>query len=102
MTDATNTYIFIVFSTNKIIGVLLLPFIILIAFTNGSVNATAITLGLFFIGVLLAYRYFLSFISINRLMRIDIFHFLIYLAAFEVLPLLLINKLLLTILRELS
>jgi hypothetical protein len=102
MTDATDTYIFIVFSTNKIIGVSLLPFTVLLAFTYGSVNAASVTLSLIMIGGLFAYRYFLSFISINRTVRIDFFHFLIYLAAFEILPLLLINKLFFTILSEIT
>jgi len=102
MTEATDTYIFIVFSTNKIIGVSMLPFTTMLAFTYGAVNAAAVTLSLIVIGALFAYRYFLSFISINRMVRIGFFHFLIYLAAFEVLPLLLINKLLFTILREIT
>lgn len=102
MTAATDTYIFIVFSTNKIIGVMLLPFIVLLAFTYGNLNAAAVTLSLVAIGALFAYRYFLSFISINRLFNINFFHFFIYLTAFEVLPLLLINKLLFSFLREIS
>lgn len=102
MTDATDTYIFVVFSNNKILGVLLLPFSVLLAFTSGNLNAAAVTLSLIVIVALLFYRYFLSFISINRLININFFHFLIYLAAFEVLPLLLINKLLFSFLRELT
>jgi hypothetical protein len=102
MSDATDTYIFVVFSTNKILGVLLLPFTVLLAFTSGNLNAAAITLSLIVIIALLAYRYFLSFLAINRLLTINIFHFLIYLAAFEALPLLLINKLLLSFLREIT
>lgn len=102
MSEVTDTYIFIVFSTNKIIGVVLLPFIVLLAFTYGAVNQASVTLSLIVVGGLFCYRYFLSFISINRSIRIDFFHFLIYLAAFEILPLLLINKLLFTILREIS
>ena len=102
MSEATNTYIFVVFSTNKILGVSLLPFTILLAFTYGDVNAASVTLSLFAVGLLFFYRYFLAFVSINHTIRIDFFHFLIYLAAFEVLPLLLINKVLFAFLRELS
>jgi hypothetical protein len=46
----------------------------------------------------LVYRYFLSYVTIHRQIRINFLHFIIYLAAFEIAPLLLINKLLLTIL----
>lgn len=98
--EATDTYLFIIFSTNKIIGILLLPFIVLLAFTTGSVNAAAVTLSLIVVACLFAYRYFLSYISINRMVRINFFHFLLYLAAFEILPLLLINKLLFLFIRE--
>jgi hypothetical protein len=100
--DATDTYIFVVFSTNKIIGILLLPFIILLAFTYGSVNAAAITLSIIVIVALFLYRFFLSYISINQTININFFHFLLYLTAFEILPVLLINKLLFTIIREIS
>jgi hypothetical protein len=102
LSDAADTYIFVVFSTNKIIGIFLLPFTILLAFTNGPVNAAAVTLSLIVLGLLFLYRYFLAFASINRSARISALHFLIYLAAFELLPLLLINKLLFAFLRELS
>jgi hypothetical protein len=99
--DATDTYIFVVFSTNKILGVMLLPFSVLLAFSD-NLNSTAVTLSIVVIGLLFAYRYFLSFISVNGVIRIHPFHFLIYLAAFEVLPFLLINKVLFLILQEIA
>lgn len=102
VSNVTDTYIFIVFSTNKILGILLLPFIVLLGFTGGNVNAAAVTLSLLMVACLVAYRYFLSYISISRTIHINFFHFLLYLSAFEVLPLLLINKLLFLFLREIS
>lgn len=102
LTEVTETYIFVVFSTNKIIGVSLLPLTVLLAFTYGAVNAAAVTLSLVVIAGLFAYRYFLSYVSVNHMVRINFFHFLVYLAAFEILPLLLINKLLFSFLREIS
>lgn len=100
VTDATDTYIFIVFATNKILGVLLLPFSIFLAFTYDSVNAAAATISIVVMATLFAYRYFLSYISVNLMVSINFFHFILYLAAFEILPLLLINKLLLRFLSE--
>jgi hypothetical protein len=94
VTDATDAYIFIVFATNKIIGIALLPFLIMLAFTFGVVNQVAITAGIGVILGLLAYRYFLSYVSVHRQVKISFFHFLLYLCAFEITPLLLINKLL--------
>jgi hypothetical protein len=96
--EATNVYIFIVFTTNKIIGIALLPFLIVLAFTNGMISQVAITLAVSMVIGLFAYRFFLSYVSIHRQVKISFFHFLIYLCAFEIIPLLLINKLLFTFL----
>lgn len=97
-TDAADAYIFIVFTTNKIIGIALLPFLMIIAFAYGTVSQMAATLAVFLVGGLFVYRYFLSYVSIHRQIRIRFFHFLLYLCAFEIAPLLLINKLLFTFL----
>jgi hypothetical protein len=102
LTAAIETYIFVVFSTNKVLGILLLPFIVLLAFSYGPLNGAAVTLSLIVVAGLFIYRFFLAWISINRSLSLNIFHFLIYLAAFEILPLLLINKLLFLFLHEIS
>jgi len=94
LSEATNGYIFIVFATNKIIGIALLPFIILLSFTAGLVGEIALNLSLMVIGLLFIYRFYLSYISIHKVVRLEFFHFLLYLLAFEIAPLLLINKLL--------
>lgn len=96
--DAMDTYIFVVFTTNKVMGIALLPFIVLLAFTYDMVSLVAVNLGITVIVLLFVYRFFLSYVSIHRQIRIGFLHFLIYLAAFEIAPLLLINKLLFTIL----
>jgi Domain of unknown function (DUF4271) len=98
VTEAADAYIFIVFATNKIIGIALLPFLVLLAFSFGAVNQIAIMLGITVVVGLFAYRYFLSYVSIHRQVQLNFFHFLIYLFAFEIMPLLLINKLLFTLL----
>lgn len=99
--EPANTYIFIVFTTNKIIGIVVLPFLVVLAFTYGNIYLAAISLSLFVVIALFLYRYFLSYVSINRSLRINFLHFLLYLAAFEVVPLLLINKLLFILLDQL-
>lgn len=95
VTEATDTYTFIVFTTNKLIGIVLLPFIILLAFTSGTVTQVIFDLSLLFLGGLLLYRYYLSYTAVQRQVRLNLFHFVLYLFAFEMAPLLLINKLLL-------
>lgn len=94
VSEPLDAYIFIVFSTNKIAGIFLLPLLVIISFTNGAVNQAAVSLGIMVLFGLFAYRFFLSFISIRSQIRISFFHFLLYLCAFEVIPLLLINKVL--------
>ncbi|MFL5788718.1 MAG: DUF4271 domain-containing protein [Flavisolibacter sp.] len=100
MTDAIDTYIYIVFSTNKIIGIFLLPFLVILSFSDGMMNRAALTLSIVMVLGLLAYRYFLSFISVQRMIKIGFFHFVLYFCAFEIAPLLLINKLLFRFLVE--
>lgn len=102
VTESTDTYIFIVFTTNKIIGIALLPFLILLSFTYGMVNEAAMSLSIMVVFALIVYRLFLSYISVRRQIRVEFFHFLLYLLAFEVIPLLLINKLLFSFLSETS
>lgn len=94
VSGATDGYIFIVFATNKIIGMALLPFLVLLVFTFGLINQAAMSLSIMVVSALLVYRFFLSYISIRSQIRIGFFHFLLYLLAFEIVPLLLINKLL--------
>jgi hypothetical protein len=92
--DSADAYIFIVFTTNKMIGIALLPLVVIMAFTEGTVYESVFSFGLILIGGCFLYRYFLAFSTVHRQLRINILHFLVYLTAFEIIPLLLINKLL--------
>ena len=94
ISETIESYIFIIFTTNKIIGILLIPFLIVLAFSFGSVNNAAITLSILLVVAVLIYRFFLSYTTVRRQMKLSFFHFFIYLCAFEIAPLLLINKLL--------
>jgi hypothetical protein len=100
LSDATDAYSFVVFTTNKIIGIAVLPLIILIALTEANVQKTSITVGLLIVATLFVYRYFISYSTIHPQIKINFFHFILYLLAFEIIPLLLINKLLVRIFAE--
>ena len=100
VSNAIESYIFIVFTTNKIIGIMLLPFLVVLAFTYGAINQVTMTLSIVLVLALLVYRFFLSFTTIRQQVHISFFHFLLYLCAFEVAPVLLINKLLFRFLGE--
>ena len=95
MNEAANAYIFVVFLINKVIGIFLLPFIVLLSFTRGNAFTVALVLSWCGIGLLLLYRLLLTYVSVRNLIRFNLFHFLIYLLAFEVAPLLLVYKALL-------
>jgi len=95
VSTATESYIFIVFIINKVIGIFLLPFLVLMAFSDGFLYQLAITLSWCGIGGLVLYRFILSYSAVHNQIKVKPFHFVIYLLAFEIVPLLLIYKLLL-------
>ncbi|MEO8854136.1 MAG: DUF4271 domain-containing protein [Ginsengibacter sp.] len=90
--QTTNKYIFAIFLVNKITGIILVPIIILLSFSNPSwrtviTNGSFIIIALFFLS-----RYFKSYGALDKKVRINPFHFIIYIAAAEIIPLLLIYK----------
>ncbi len=93
--EAAEAYIFVVFIINKVIGIFLLPFLILLSFMQEDGFRVALVLSWCGIGLLLIYRFLLTYVSVRNLVRFNIFHFLIYLLAFEIAPLLLVYKALL-------
>jgi hypothetical protein len=74
------------------IGILLLPFLVLLAFSVNGVYSSGLTLSLCLTGGLLVYRFVLSFAAVRNQVRVNPFHFFLYLCAFEIAPLLLIYK----------
>jgi hypothetical protein len=97
VSNATDAYIFIVFIVNKVLSIFLLPFLLLLAFTNEPLYGSAIYLSWLGIGLLLIYRFILSYSAIRKEVKLNSFHFVLYILSFEVVPLLLIYKLLLHI-----
>lgn len=93
--SATDTYIFIVFLVNKMIGIFLLPFIILMSFPNRHLLPVLIQLSYIMLLLLLVYRFINSFRPIRSEIKVNRFHFFLYLCTFEIAPLLLIYKVLL-------
>jgi hypothetical protein len=91
-TEATDTYIFVIFLISKIIGVLLLPFTILMAFSELPVADTSAVVSLVIIGFLLLLRFFRSYGLVQNQLKVSRFHFLLYIAGIEIIPLLLIYK----------
>lgn len=95
--EATESYIFVVFIINKMLGILLLPFILLFAFSGGLIIETSIYISWVFIFLLLGYRVILSAGIARNEIKLRAFHFVLYILGFEIVPVLLIYKLLLLI-----
>lgn len=92
MREAGKTYSFIVFLVNKVMGVLLLPFIIFMALGPASWRPVMVTLSITVLAGLFVYRYLISYPSIRNTVRVNRFHFIVYLWTLEIVPLLLIYK----------
>ena len=98
--EAADAYIFTVFVINKMAGIFLLPLLILLAFTSGTLYSISLIISFCGLGALLVYRCLLAYSAIRKQISINPFHFIIYLFAFEIVPLLLIYKVLLVILNR--
>lgn len=95
MKEVANSYIFIVFAINKIIGIFLLPFLVLLAFIDGVGYSIALWMSWIGIVILLLYRLVLTYSAVRNQVKVNPFHFFLYFCAFEIAPLLLIYKALL-------
>ena len=97
VSNTTDSYIFIVFIINKMLGIFLLPFLLLLAFANDPLYSSAMFISWIGLGLLLVYRFILSYSAVRKEVKLNSFHFILYILGFEVIPLLLIYKLLLII-----
>ncbi len=91
---AGRQYLFITFLTNKILGVMLLPFLPSIAFGGGAVQQLAISLSVSLVLSLFVYRFFRAYQLLQAESQIGLFPYLLFLLTAELAPLLLIYKLL--------
>jgi Domain of unknown function (DUF4271) len=90
--DGTNVYLFIVFLVNKLIGIFLLPFLIIMAFAPSSWWNVLITLSYILLAGFLVYRYAVSYGPVRREVKVSQFHFFVYLCAFEIVPMIVIYR----------
>jgi hypothetical protein len=91
--EAIGNYSFIVFLTNKAMGVFLIPAILLLAFSPPTVQDFAYNSALIIISILFVYRYLISFSIVRASLKVSAFHFFLYLCTCEVLPMLVLYKL---------
>ncbi|MEI8279916.1 MAG: DUF4271 domain-containing protein [Bacteroidota bacterium] len=89
----TESYLFNMFLINKIIGIVLLPFIILFAFADAAYTGPIIIVSFIAIGILVVNRYTRSWKVFGSFFQYSKFHFFTYLCASELLPLAVLMKL---------
>lgn len=90
--EATNAYIFAIYLINKITGIVLVPFIFLIAFAQYNIKNVSVTVSILIIFLLFLYRYLISYGPVKRDIKVTPVHFVFYVLAFEITPLLVIYK----------
>lgn len=94
MESVTEQYLFNVFLVNKILAIVLIPFIIALAFADRGVVSQLIIVSFVVAGLILANRYFRSWQVFGSFFQYSKFHFFMYLCASEILPLAVLMKLL--------
>lgn len=90
--EAANSYIFIVFLINKIVAILLIPFILILAFSDPQIKQIAFTVSIILVIFLLLYRFILSLASFRNELKISGLHLFLYVCGFEIIPVLVIYK----------
>ncbi|UCJ06965.1 DUF4271 domain-containing protein [Chitinophaga pendula] len=93
--ELADAYIFILYLINKVLGILLAPFLVLVAFCEPEIARAFMYISIFFIVLLAAYRYIRSYSVVRQYLSFSKLHFFLYLCAFEVAPVLILTKVLL-------
>ena len=94
MEGVTEQYLFNVFLINKILAMVLIPFIIVLAFADPQVAQQMMVISFVVAGALLLNRYIRSWQVFGSFFQYSKFHFFMYLCASELLPLAVLMKLL--------
>jgi hypothetical protein len=91
---ATETYTFIVFLINKVAGIVILPFVIVIAFSTANIVPAAVSLSLIIVAGLFLYRFLRAYRPLQSEVKLSRVHFFLFFIGVEIAPLLLIYKVL--------
>lgn len=92
ISEITDNYTFNVFLINKIMGILIIPFTIVLAFGQGAWVQVTLFLSLVLIAILFLNRYLRSGVVFGYFIKFSKFHFFMYLCASELLPLAVLMK----------
>ena len=94
ISEITDNYTFNVFLINKVMGVLIIPFTVVLAFGEGAWVQVTLFLSLVLIGILFLNRYLRSGVVFGYFIKFSKFHFFMYLCASELLPIAILVKVL--------
>ncbi len=97
MKDASENYLFNVYMVNKIAGLVLIPLGILLAYSSEGWKNVVITLTAIFIVTLIIMRMIRCFNAVSNALKINPLHFIVFVGAFEVIPLLVLYRLFLRV-----
>lgn len=92
--EAAATYAFIVFMINKILAIAVMPFILILAFADDKIQKAAFSIAVISIIFILIYRFILAYSNLRNELKISGLHLVLYVAGFEIIPVLLIYRLL--------
>jgi len=95
--DASENYLFNVFMVNKIAGLVLIPLGILLAYSSAGWKDVVITLSAISIIVLILMRVVRCYAAVSHPLKINFIHYIVFMGAFEVIPLLVIYRLFLRV-----
>lgn len=90
--DVMNNYIFIIFLINKILAIILLPLVVVFAFTQAPFVKYINIICIMVIGLFFLTRYMKTYSSLDRRVSMNVFHFLLYVLATEIIPLAIVYK----------
>lgn len=93
ISEITDNYTFNVFLINKILGIVIIPFTIILAFGEGQWVQASLFLSFVVIAILFLNRYLRSGVVFGYFIKFSKFHFFMYLCASELLPLAVLMKL---------
>ncbi|GAA4301120.1 hypothetical protein GCM10023143_02640 [Compostibacter hankyongensis] len=90
--ELLDGYIFTIYLVHKVLGVILLPFLLLLAFGGPELARSALYISLCLIVLLVGYRYLRIYNGLHNHIYFSKFHFFLYLCAFEIAPVLIVGK----------
>ena len=92
--EALDTYTFVVFLVNKVLSIIIIPFSLVLAFSDHNFQQIAFTVSIVLIIFLLVYRFIVGYAGVRNELKINALHLFLYFCGFEIVPVLLIYRVL--------